>query len=86
MLRGHSVGHYISALGLAYASTEDSEIAAILENITTQLAEMQAMSSAVSKKTSADFTPMYYDPNRPYGDKSQEYIDNYLTPALQVAN
>ena len=85
-MRGHSVGHYISALALAYASTEDPEIANILQEITSQLAEMQSMSSKTSRTTSKDFQPKIYDVTRPYGDGSQDYIDNVLTPALQVAN
>lgn len=85
LLRGHSVGHYISALGLAYASTQDPEIAVILERITTQLAEMQAMSSATSGKTSADFKPSNYDDNDPYG-RAADFKERILSKALQVEN
>ena len=85
MLRGHSVGHYISALSLAYASTQDAEIAVILERITTQLAEMQAKSSATSGKTSADFKPSNYDGNDPYG-RAADFKERILSKALQVEN
>ncbi len=44
LLRGHSTGHYISALALAYGSTGDSEIKAKLDEMIHELRELQKLS------------------------------------------
>ncbi len=44
LLRGHSTGHYISALSLAYASTKDEEINDKLKEIIHELRTLQKMS------------------------------------------
>ncbi|MFA9466244.1 MAG: beta-L-arabinofuranosidase domain-containing protein [Velocimicrobium sp.] len=44
LLRGHSTGHYLSALSLAYASTKDAEIKTKLDDMIHQLRELQKMS------------------------------------------
>lgn len=44
LLRGHSTGHYISALSLAYASTKDEEINDKLKEIIHEIRNLQKMS------------------------------------------
>ena len=44
LLRGHSTGHYMSALALAYASTGDAEIKTKLDEVIHELREMQKLS------------------------------------------
>ncbi len=44
LLRGHSTGHYISALALAYGSTGDAEIKAKLDEMVHELRELQKLS------------------------------------------
>lgn len=44
LLRGHSTGHYISALALAYGSTGDTEIKAKLDEMVHELRELQKLS------------------------------------------
>ena len=44
LLRGHSTGHYISALSLAYASTKDAELKAKLDNMVSELHRLQQKS------------------------------------------
>lgn len=44
LLRGHSTGHYMSALALAYASTGDEEINDKLKEMVHELRELQKMS------------------------------------------
>ncbi len=51
LLRGHSTGHYMSALALAYASTGDDEIKSKLDNMVTELHKLQQK----SKGNPADF-------------------------------
>lgn len=51
LLRGHSTGHYLSALALAYASTSDDEIKTKLDYMVHELREMQKTSSG----NAADF-------------------------------
>ncbi|MDF2511391.1 MAG: hypothetical protein K0S04_1257 [Herbinix sp.] len=45
LLRGHSTGHYMSALALAYASTGDQEIKKKLDEMVHELHQLQQMSS-----------------------------------------
>ena len=51
LLRGHSTGHYMSALALAYASTKDEELKAKSEEMIHELRTLQLM----SKGNAADF-------------------------------
>ncbi len=51
LLRGHSTGHYMSALALAYASTGDQTIKNKLDNMISELHNLQKM----SKGNAADF-------------------------------
>ncbi len=51
LLRGHSTGHYMSALALAYASTGDEEIKAKLDEMVSELHKLQQK----SKGNAADF-------------------------------
>lgn len=51
LLRGHSTGHYMSALALAYASTGDEEIKAKLDNMVSEMHRLQQK----SKGNAADF-------------------------------
>ncbi|MBO5373266.1 MAG: glycoside hydrolase family 127 protein, partial [Lachnospiraceae bacterium] len=44
LLRGHSTGHYISALALAYGSTGDTEIKEKLDDIVHEMRTLQEMS------------------------------------------
>lgn len=44
LLRGHSTGHYMSALALAYASTGDSEIKTKLDEMVSELRRLQKKS------------------------------------------
>ncbi len=44
LLRGHSTGHYMSALALAYASTGDEEIKTKLNEMVHELRELQLLS------------------------------------------
>ncbi len=44
LLRGHSTGHYMSALALAYASTGDTEIKENLDYVVHEMREMQKLS------------------------------------------
>ncbi len=44
LLRGHSTGHYLSALALAYASTKDQEIKDKLDYMVHELRELQKLS------------------------------------------
>lgn len=44
LLRGHSTGHYISALALAYGSTGDAEIKTKLDDMVHELRELQKLS------------------------------------------
>ncbi len=44
LLRGHSTGHYMSALALAYASTNDSEIKGKLDEMVSELRRLQKKS------------------------------------------
>lgn len=52
LLRGHSTGHYMSALALAYASTGDEEIKAKLDNMVSEMNRLQSK----SKGNAADFS------------------------------
>ena len=52
LLRGHSTGHYLSALSLAYASTKDETIKENLDYVIHELREMQKL----SKGDAAAFT------------------------------
>ncbi len=45
LLRGHSTGHYLSALSLAYATSSDAEIKTKLDDMVHQLRELQKLSS-----------------------------------------
>ncbi len=49
LLRGHSTGHYMSALALAYASTGDEEINNKLTEMVHELRELQKMSQGDPK-------------------------------------
>ena len=49
LLRGHSTGHYMSALALAYASTGDEEIKAKLDEMVHELRELQKLSKGEAK-------------------------------------
>lgn len=49
LLRGHSTGHYMSALALAYASTGDEEINNKLKEMIHELRELQKMSQGDAK-------------------------------------
>lgn len=49
LLRGHSTGHYMSALALAYASTGDEEINTKLKEMVHELRELQKMSQGDAK-------------------------------------
>lgn len=49
LLRGHSTGHYMSALALAYASTGDEEIKSNLDYVVHELREMQKLSKGEAK-------------------------------------
>lgn len=49
LLRGHSTGHYMSALALAYASTGDEEINTKLKEMIHELRELQKMSKGDAK-------------------------------------
>ncbi len=51
LLRGHSTGHYMSALALAYASTGDAEIKAKLDEMVAELHKLQNKSQG----NAADF-------------------------------
>ena len=51
LLRGHSTGHYLSALAMAYASTGDSEIKSKLDDMIHELRTLQEMSEG----NAADF-------------------------------
>ncbi len=51
LLRGHSTGHYMSALALAYASTGDADIKAKLDSIVSEMRKLQQK----SKGNAADF-------------------------------
>lgn len=51
LLRGHSTGHYMSALALAYASTGDAEIKTKLDSMVSELHRLQQK----SKGNPADF-------------------------------
>ena len=85
-MRGHSTGHYISALALAYSSSDyrKDEIKAILENMMSEMAYLQGLCNT-SGKTAADFTPKYYDESDHYG-KNSGFKETYLVPAMKVAN
>ena len=50
LLRGHSTGHYMSALALAYGSTGDEEIKAKLDDMVHELRELQKKSSGDATK------------------------------------
>lgn len=49
LLRGHSTGHYMSALALAYASTGDEEINTKLKEMVHELRELQKLSQGDPK-------------------------------------
>lgn len=49
LLRGHSIGHYMSALSLAYASTGDAELKAKLDEMVHELRTLQKMSKGEAK-------------------------------------
>lgn len=49
LLRGHSTGHYISALSLAYASTGDEELKTKLDEMVHELRTLQLMSKGEAK-------------------------------------
>lgn len=49
LLRGHSTGHYMSALALAYASTGDEEINDKLKEMVHELRELQKISQGDAK-------------------------------------
>lgn len=66
LLRGHSTGHYMSALALAYASTGDAELKAKLDEMVHELREMQKLSkgNAAEFKTKGVLTSTWStDPN-----------------------
>ncbi len=44
LLRGHSTGHYLSALSLAYASTKDPELKAKLDGMVSEMRRLQLKS------------------------------------------
>lgn len=49
LLRGHSIGHYMSALSLAYASTGDAELKVKLDEMVHELRTLQKMSKGEAK-------------------------------------
>ncbi len=66
LLRGHSTGHYMSALALAYASTGDEEINTKLKEMVHELRELQKLSKGdVTKFTSKGVSQSVWskDPN-----------------------
>lgn len=66
LLRGHSTGHYMSALALAYASTGDGEIKAKLDEMVSELRRLQKQSKgdAAAFKTKGVLTSTWSkDPN-----------------------
>lgn len=66
LLRGHSTGHYMSALALAYASTGDAEIKAKLDEMVSEMRRLQKKSKgdAAAFKTKGVLTANWSkDPN-----------------------
>lgn len=49
LLRGHSTGHYMSALALAYASTKDAELKTKLDEMVSELHRLQQKSKGNAK-------------------------------------
>ncbi|BBF45278.1 putative glycosyl hydrolase of unknown function [Lachnospiraceae bacterium KM106-2] len=66
LLRGHSTGHYLSALSLAYASTKDKDIKKKLDEMIHELRTLQKMSKgdpAAFKTNGTDQSKWSTDPN-----------------------
>lgn len=89
LLRGHSTGHYVSALALAYGSTGDEEILNILSNMLSEMALIQEKSGdadPVSFRISKD------DPTHPFGYKDQsteeakQYYEKVVVQGYKVEN
>lgn len=57
LLRGHSTGHYLSALALSYASTGDKEIKEKLEYIVNELSRLQKLSQGNARDFRTACTP-----------------------------
>lgn len=57
LLRGHSTGHFLSALALSFASTNDSEIKEKLDYIVDELHKLQALSGGNARDFKTDCTP-----------------------------
>lgn len=64
-LRGHTLGHYLSACSLMYASTGDPELKARTDRIVAQLAECQAAAGSVGYHPGylAAFPESFFDRN-----------------------
>ncbi len=57
LLRGHSTGHFLSALALSYASTKDEEIKKKLDYIVNELHKLQSLSGGNAKDFKTVCTP-----------------------------
>ena len=57
LLRGHSTGHFMSALALAYASTGDKEYKDKLDYMITEMAKLQALSQGKASEFKTQCTP-----------------------------
>ena len=57
LLRGHSTGHFMSALALAYASTGDKEYKDKLDYMIAEMAKLQALSKGKASEFKTACTP-----------------------------
>ena len=57
LLRGHSTGHYLSALALSFASTKDALIKGKLDYMVKELNHLQSLSKGLAKDFNTSCTP-----------------------------
>ena len=75
LLRGHSTGHYLSALSLAYASTKDEEIKEKLDYMVHELRELQKL----SKGDPAAFESKGTDQNKDWSKDPNTWGEGFLS-------
>lgn len=80
LLRGHSTGHYMSALALAYASTKDTEIKAKLDEMVTELHKLQQKSEGDPAKFETKGVLV-----KDWSTNPKEWGEGFISAILQIS-
>ena len=78
LLRGHSTGHFLSALALAYSSTGDREIKEKLDYVVNSLKELQDLTGGTPSKFKTQCTKENADQSL-WGQQVSEWGKGYLS-------